>query len=320
MKKKLRAVLMACMIMVMAAGCSNTQDNTVNEGTSKETRVVTDAKGEVTIPANPKRIVDLSGSSDILSLLGFNVVGTCNSDAYDYTKFPSYLEETLSGAQILGYSMSESVDLEAVIALNPDLIVISNYQESSYEQLSEIAPTIMIQLAQMDWKEDFMSVATVMDKETEAKEWLAAYEAEAKALGEEIKAVNGEDATYLSFLASGGSIFIFDGAALGSLLYEDLGLARPENLPKQENVSLPVVTYEGLAEIDADYIAAVTTDEDLKALEESGIFSSMKAISEGNYITLPSSPYFNQGYSPVGRQVLLQEIRTALDAVKAEAN
>jgi len=317
MKKKLRAFLMACIVMVMAAGCSNTshtKDNTTQEEIPAETRVITDAKGEVTIPANPERIVDLSGSSDILSLLGFHVVGTCNADAYDYTKFPSYLEETLSGAQILGYSMSDSVDLEAVIALNPDLIVISNYQESSYEQLSEIAPTIMIQLAQMDWKEDFMNVAAIMDKETEAKEWLAAYEKEAKELGEKIKAVNGEEATYLSFLASGGSIFIFDGAALGSLLYEDLGLARPENLPVQENVSLPVVTYEGLAEIDADYIAAVTTEEDLKALEDSGIFSSMRAVSEGNSITLPSSPYFNQGYSPVGRQVLLQEIRTVLDA------
>lgn len=34
-------------------------------------------------------------------------------------------------------------------------------------------------------------------------------------------------------------------------------------MPKQENISLPVVTLEGLAEINSDYIFAVGTDEDL---------------------------------------------------------
>lgn len=318
MKKRFLAAAMACLFMFSAVGCSNSNNTAQNQSVQEEaeTRVVSDAKGEVTIPANPKRIVDLSGCSDTLALLGFNVVGTCNSDAYDYTKFPSYLEETLDGAEILGYSMSDAVDVEAVIALEPDLIIISSVQESSYEQLSEIAPTIMIQLAQMDWKEDLMTVASLMDKEDVAEQWLADYEAEAEKLGEEIRSINGEDATYLSFLASAGSIFIFDGAAIGSLMYEDLGLARPANLPKQENISLPVVTTEGLAEIDADYMVAVGTDEDFKALKESGIWTSMNAVAKEQYITLPASPYFNIGYSPVGRQVLLEEIRSYLDEIK----
>lgn len=318
MKKRFIAAIMACFFMLSAVGCSNS-NNTAQEQSAQEesaTRVVTDAKGEVTIPANPKRIVDLSGCSDTLSLLGLNVVGTCNSDAYDYTKFPSYLEETLNGAEILGYSMSDAVDVESVIALEPDLILISSVQESSYDQLSEIAPTIMIQLAQMDWKEDFMTVAALMDKEEAAEQWLADYEAEAKRLGEEIKSINGEDATYLSFLASAGSIYVFDGAALGSLMYQDLGLARPANLPEQENISLPVVTTEGLAEIDADYMVAVGTDEDFQTLQGSSIWTSMNAVAKEQYITLPSSPYFNIGYSPVGRQVVLEEIRSYLNENK----
>ena len=47
------------------------------------TIIVTDVRGEVEIPADPQRIVDLSGNSDILSILGYSVVGTANSDAYD---------------------------------------------------------------------------------------------------------------------------------------------------------------------------------------------------------------------------------------------
>ena len=314
MKKRILAGVMTGVFRLGAVGCSNNKDNIQQQET--ETRVVTDSNGEVTIPAEPKRIVDLSGNSDTLALLGFQVVGTCNSDAYDYTKFPSYLEETLKGAQILGYSMSETVDIESVIALEPDLIVISKTQEKSYDQLSEIAPTIMIELAQMDWKEDFMKIAKIMDREDVAKKWLADYEATAKTLGDDIKSHVGVDATFLSFLASYGSIYVFDGAGLGSFIYEDLGLARPENLPKQENVSLPVVTMEGLAQIDADYVIGVGTEEDTKTLVESPIWTSMEVVKNNKYKMLPSSPYFNQGYSPVGRQLLLEEVRSYIDELK----
>ena len=89
---------------------------------------MTDVRGEVEIPADPQRIVDLSGNSDILSILGYSVVGTANSDAYDYTKFPAYLEDTLQGAEILGYSMQDTMDIEAVMNLAPDLIIISTVQ------------------------------------------------------------------------------------------------------------------------------------------------------------------------------------------------
>ena len=103
-----------------------------------QTRTVTDALGEVEIPANPQRIVDLSGNSDMLKIFGFDVVGTANSDAYDYTKFPAYLEEDLAGATILGYSYQDTMDIEAILALDPDLIIISGVQEKMYDQLQSV--------------------------------------------------------------------------------------------------------------------------------------------------------------------------------------
>ena len=53
----------------------------------------------------------------------------------------------------------------------------------------------------------------------------------------------------LSFLASGGQFFVFDGAGFGDVLYQDMGLAKPAGMPEQTDISLPVVTYEGLASI-----------------------------------------------------------------------
>ena len=316
MKKNLLKTLVAsCMTAIMLAGCG-VNGGTSDNKTSEKTVTITDVKGEVEIPAEPQRIVDLSGNSDILSILGYKVVGTANSDAYDYTKFPSYLEETLKGAEILGYSMQDTMDVEAVMNLNPDLIVISTVQEKMYDQLNEIAPTVMIQLEALNWKEDVKAVGKVFGKEDAANKWLADYEAKAKEAGDKIKSEYGEDTTYLSFLASGGQFFVFDGAGFGSVLYDDMGLAKPEGMPEQSDISLPVVTYEGLASIKADYIFAIATAEDLAQLESNAIWNNIPAVKEGKVVILEASPYFNQGYSSIGRELLVDEIGDMLNETK----
>ena len=282
------------------------------------TRTVTDARGEVEIPADPQRIVDLSGNSDMLKILGFDVVGTANSDAYDYTKFPAYLEEDLAGATILGYSYQDTMDIEAILALDPDLVIISNVQEKMYDQLQSVCPTIMIQLAQINWKEDVQAFAEVLDRQEEADAWLAAYEKKAADMGEQVRAERGEDTTYLSFLASGGQLYIFDAAGFGMVMYEDMGLGKPAGMPEQENVSLPVVDYEGLAAIDADFIFAIGTDDDLKALNESKLYQAMRAVQAGNVVELPASPYFNEGYGCIGKDTLVSEFPYLLDGMEPD--
>ena len=313
--KVLKAIVATCMTAMMFVGCAS--NGTANEDkTTENTVTVTDVRGDVEIPADPQRIVDLSGNSDILSILGYDVVGTANSDAYDYTKFPSYLEETLKGAEILGYSMQDTMDVEAVMNLNPDLIVISTVQEKMYDALSEIAPTVMIQLEALNWKDDVRTLAKVFNKEDVANEWIANYENKAKEAGDKIKAEYGEDTTYLSFLASGGQFFVFDAAGFGDVLYNDMGLAKPAGMPEQTDISLPVVTYEGLAAIQSDYIFVIATDEDLAQLEANSIWNNLPAVKNGNVVVLESSPYFNQGYSSIGREILVDEIGDMLNETK----
>ncbi|MEE1073745.1 MAG: ABC transporter substrate-binding protein, partial [Cellulosilyticum sp.] len=171
-KSLLKSMLVFGTVAAMLVGCGsgNAQNQVENQQEAPATITVTDVRGEVEIPADPQRIVDLSGNSDILEILGYDVIGTANSDAYDYTKFPAYLEDTLEGATILGYSMQDTMDVEAVMNLNPDLIIISTVQEKMYDQLSEIAPTVMIQLDALNWKDDIMTLAEILGREDVAKE------------------------------------------------------------------------------------------------------------------------------------------------------
>ena len=306
----MKRIYRVCFALLL--GLSMTACGTSSQA-SGETMTITDVKGEVEIPKEPNKIVDLSGNSDILSILGYRVSGTANSDAYDYTKFPSYLETTLQGAEILGYSMQDTMDIEAVMKLEPDLIISSTVQEKMYDQLSAIAPTVMVKNEALNWKEDIRNLANVFQKEDKAEEWIKAYEEKAETIGKQIKAAYGESTTYLSFLASGGQFFVFTQAGFGDVLYTDLGLAKPAALPQQSDISLPVVTYEGLAEIKADTIFLITTTEMKAELDANSIWNHLDAVKNKRVVSLQSSPYFNQGYSPIGRDLLLDEIKGMLD-------
>ena len=306
-----KTIGMLCMLLVtlgFVSGCQGRQE----ASSSDKTITVRDAKGEVAIPAEPKRIVDLSGNSDILSLLGYSVAGTANSDAYDYTQLPTYLQEPLQGAKILGYSMQDTMDIEGILELHPDLIIISGVQEKMYEQLKKIAPTLMVELAQTDWRQDVNTFARMMQQEDRAASWLKSYDEKAKKAGAAVRKANGEDTTYLALLASGGQLFVFDAAGTGSVLYEDMGLKKPANMPRQDSISLPVISYEGLADLDADHLIVVGTDADMKALKKNSIYKSMQAVKNNRVLELPSSPYFNIGYSSIGRDVFLDEVQSLL--------
>ena len=311
---KMKYIFLSFLIIVLF-GCSNS--NTVNDNDSNslmtETITITDSVGQVEIPKDPQRIVDLSGNSDILSILGYSVIGTANSDAYDYTKLPSYLEDTLKDAKILGYSLQDTVDIESVLELNPDLIFISKTQEKVYEQLKNIAPTVMIELEQIDWKQDLHKLAEILNKQDVANEWISQYEKNAQQKGEEIKNTYGENTTYLALLASCGQLFVFDAAGIGSILYDDMGLSKPQNLPEQTNISLPVISYEGLSEIDSDYLILVGTDTDIENLKQSPIYQNLRSVKNGNVIELPSSPYFNMGYSCIGRNIFVNEFPSLME-------
>ena len=308
--KKLKSLVVLALALTTFGliGCSS------NDATkeSSETRVVETAKGEVEIPANPKKIVDISGSSEELVLLGHNVVGTSNVDSYDTSNVPSYMKDKLGDAKVVGHSMMETADIEAILACEPDLIIMSTRQEKIYDELKEIAPTVMLEDQSNDWEAKLKDVAKLFGQEDEAQAWLDAYYEKAEKLGEEIKKANGEDTTYLTVLASSGSFMVFSEGGIGTVLKDDMKLPQPANMPEQDSITLPTVTMEGLSEIDADHIIVIATESDKADLEASSVWSQIRAVKEGNVTILDASPYFSQAYNPIGRELILESVKDAV--------
>lgn len=291
----------------LVTGCSG---NSNNEGSKDEaqTRIVQSVKGEVEIPADPKRIVDISGSSEELALLGHTPVGTANVDSYETDKVPSYVQDKLGDAKVVGHSMMDTMDIEAILAAEPDLIIMAPRQEKIYDQLKEIAPVVMLEDRSNDWEAKLKDVASLFGQEEEAQKWLDNYYAKAEEIGKEIKEANGEQ-TYLTVLASSGQFMVFTEGGIGTVLKEDMKLPQPTNMPEQDSITLPTVTMEGLTEIDADHIIVIATESDKADLEASTVWPQIRAVKEGNVTILDASPYFSQAYNPIGRELLLQSIK-----------
>lgn len=309
--KKLKLLGLSCIIILtfgLLVGCSSGNSE---EKESSKMKKVTTIKGEVEIPENPKRIVDISGSSEELLILGYKTVGTANIDSYETDKLPSYINDKLEGTKIVGHSMMDTMDIEGIIALNPDLIIMADRQAKIYDQLKGIAPVVMLKEYNNDWKEKLSFIGEVFGKQDDAKKWLESYESKAKKVGEEIKAKVG-DGSYLPILPFTGQYMIFTSGGIGSIIYEDLGLKKPDNLPKQETITLPTVSIEGLSKIDSDHVFVITTDADKKQFENNSVWSHMRAVKSGNVTMFNASPVFTQSYNPIGREMLLETIKNEL--------
>ena len=308
--KKLKSLMLLGLTIAtlgLVTGCSGNSNNENSKG-EEQTRIVQSVKGEVEIPANPKRIVDISGSSEELVLLGHTPVGTANVDSYETDKVPSYIQDKLGDAKVVGHSMMDTMDIEAILAAEPDLIIMAPRQEKIYDQLKEIAPVVMLEDRSNDWEAKLKDVAALFGQEKEAQKWLDDYYAKAEKIGKEIKEANG-DQTYLTVLASSGQFMVFTEGGIGTVLKDDMKLPQPANMPKQDSITLPTVTMEGLTEIDADHIIVIATESDKADLEASTVWPQIRAVKEGNVTILDASPYFSQAYNPIGRELLLQSIK-----------
>ncbi|MGX9755504.1 ABC transporter substrate-binding protein [Clostridioides difficile] len=294
--------------LVLVTACSDS--NTDNKEKS-DTRVVQSVKGEVKIPSNPKKIVDISGSSEELLIAGHKPIATANVDSYETDKLPSYIREELKDVKIVGHSMMDTMDMEAILEANPDLIIMSQRQEKIYDQLKEIAPVVMMKDYANDWRSKLTDVSKLFDKEEEAKSWLQKYDEKATKLGKEVVEKNGEK-TYLPVLASSGQFMVFSDGGIGTLINDDMKLARPKNMPKQDGITLPMVSMEGLTDIDADHIIVIATESDKKDLENSAIWAQIRAVKDGNVTILDAAPFFSQSYNPIGKELLLESVKNEL--------
>lgn len=320
-KSKFIPVLMTVMVLLSACGGTGTDQNPQEQGS--ETKVVTHMKGETEIPINPQRLVDLSGSAEELDTLGIPYIACAQTSMFDGITVPSHLKDSFDerGIETVGnWSGMTDINIERIVELEPDLIIMNMYSEKIYDQLKDIAPTIMLtdDYNYVKWRDRFLELGDWFEKRDIAEKWLADYDAKAEELSNEIKEIVGDET--FTVLESNtvylGSYYIYGvTAGPGEIIFTDLKLNHTDLTPTDKWAD--VVDLEYLAKVDADHIIFTSNDGTLGELADNPVWQNLKAVKNGNVYLGDNETQYNLSYTSQGKLIYMEMLA---DAIKEHRN
>lgn len=313
------AMLMLCLVLVFAlAACAGT--DTTPQGSVSDTVTVTDMKGEVAIPANPQRIVDVAGLTEELLILDMKVIASANTSMFDGVSVPKHLATLFAerGIEVVGnYSGSSStgdLNLEKIAELKPDLIIMNIRHEKVHEQLAAIAPTVMIDddISYVNWRGRFQQLGQWFDKEAAVEKWLADYDAKAAELAARIRDMIGDEtfAVLEDNSVHFGSYYIYRSGGPGELVYDELKLTPSAGVP--ENVWGEVVDAEYFSLIDAGHIFFFSDDGRAGDTGNLAVWKNMKAVKAGNVYFGINEDQYNMAFTAMGKELYLEKLANAI--------
>ncbi|CAM4447411.1 iron complex transport system substrate-binding protein [Paenibacillus endophyticus] len=301
--KKFVWVLLSLMVLSLGlAACgSNTSNNAINNAATNAPaataapteapteRTLTDSLGhEVTVPANPQRII-ASYLEDHLVALGIKPVAQWSVP----NGIQDYLKDSLADVPHIGFDLP----FEAVTSFEPDLILMAydeNVEGEKFDQYSKIAPTYTIgDKLTADWRGALLKIGEVVGKSEEAQKALEAYDTKAKEAKEKLQGVAAGESAAALWVIQDKFYIVSDKLSSGDLLYNQLGLAVPavvKEISEAGTGNWNAISLEKLAELDADHLFLVNsgTDTDSKALSDP-IWQNIPAVKSGKLYQYPST-------------------------------
>ncbi|WP_274631294.1 siderophore ABC transporter substrate-binding protein [Arvimicrobium flavum] len=210
-------------------------------------------KGEIVLPERPKKVVvfDLA-TIDTLDALGVDIAGVPKA------RFPAYLSK-YNGEDYAKVGSLFEPDLEALNALQPDLIIVGGRSSAKYDQVAALAPTIDLTVDQKDFvgsaKKNIDTLARLFGKESEAAEKLAALDATVAGTREAAaKAGKG-----LIVLTTGGKMSAYGPGSRFGVLYSDYGITPAREDLKTSNHG-HAASFELILETNPDWLFVIDRD------------------------------------------------------------
>jgi iron complex transport system substrate-binding protein len=299
--------LLAGAVLLTACGTAQTSAvdateaaTTTADATDAEavTRTVEHHFGTTEIPADPQRIVTPTQDQNaLLPLLelGVTPIASAGHELPDGTKVFRRTDGYDTSAVEWLNPYGGEVNYEAVAAVRPDLIIVEEFGGAdSYDRLSEIAPTVGVQIFDRPLTDALMEFADLVGRTDRAEELRAAYEDRVEQLLADLG--DRRDRLSISVISAGdpGQFYRADtGQALGTVM-ADLDLLRPE--PQANDVDVDGTGYdtfsvENLDQHDADVFLLIDfsgedQDPGVDALLSSPTWDGLAAVQAGQAHTL----------------------------------
>ena len=311
--KSMALFAMALLATVAMSSCSGPTLPSYEAIPASEGRIVHHARGETVVPRNPQRIVLLGSIVDALAL-GVKPVGAAFSgfpDRADGEELAPMLSDRTEGITVLGHSSRPS--LERIVELQPDLIMGSKGMENIYPRLSQIAPTVVVDLSggAKAWKEYVLQSATALGKPDEAQALIQQFEQRIaqfrEAMGDRL------NETVISVARFRPDQFrIYQHNSFSGAVLADIGLPRPES--QQQNRSYTIANIENLDTMDGDVLFFMQDNPEkstLSKVQENPLWSQLAVVQQDQVHEVSLEVWFlNPGI--VSAHMMLNDLFRAL--------
>ena len=296
-----------------------------------DTVLVRHLMGETEVPKNPERVYTDASLFETAVSLGIIPVA---SNRFDDAPMPPALASRVQETTL--HPQGET-NLEAIVAAEPDLIIAYelndvgwNKDTTVYEQLSAIAPTIVLQAdASGFWGPATRALAEVFGLEERAEAVLSDYQATIQTQCDRVRGVIGEESVTILRFVPGSLQVIGPGYELEGVGYIPFDTGRMystcELTPGSELPQLlgteggAIISLEILPDIQADHLIVyllgeAETEATLAEYTEHPLWNSIPAVQQGNvYI-------FQDLADPVGYYTSTEALTRAADIITGEAS
>ncbi|WP_423363981.1 ABC transporter substrate-binding protein [Mycoplasma sp. P36-A1] len=289
--KKIFSLAFVCLMLVLT-GCSTTSDQT--------TKTVSTVKGDVEIPSNPKRVIADYFVGDLLAL---GVTPIASTYIYEGAVFEDKLKDTPS---INGSDAYGEYNLETIASLKPDLII--TYSEADYDNLSKIAPTLLIDYLNITTQERITWTADVLNKQKEGEKLISDFNNEVATYKQKLIDSKVYDKTITLMETYVKELFVYGNkqGRGGDVLYDLLGLKATKivqdeiiNGEQYRSISLEVID-----DYASDMIMIGSWQEDpMTLVGKNKVWLSTDAVKNNKVITYDSSAYIYQDIQSTTKQL-----------------
>jgi iron complex transport system substrate-binding protein len=265
--------------------------------------------GETEITGTPERVVVLdTGELDAALALGVTPVGAVRTDVSE--ALPAYIEDAgVEAADIAAVGTIAEPDLEAVAALEPDLVLSNSVRHADvYDQLSAIAPTVFAESIGESWQENLLLAGEALGRSDDAQRLLDDHTARAEEVGDLYGDPAATEVSIVRFL-DGTLVRLYgEGSFIGSVL-ADVGFARPELQRTDE--TFVEVSPEQITSADGDLLFHAAYGADGAAASEQitggPLWGSVPAVQEGRAFEVDDDRWF-LALGPIGAGLVLDDL------------
>jgi iron complex transport system substrate-binding protein len=300
MKRLIGLIVSLALLTGLLTGCAGTPAATAPDKPAAQRtepamhaawpRTITDAAGnKVILKEPPQRIAILHS----LYLEYFFALGTppiASMGASKGNAMKALAEwETLKPyagtAAIMDLGSARELNLEAILAANPDVIVTFKGQghlAEIYDQLAQIAPVIQIDF-NASWQDQTLACAEIVGKEAFARGFIAETETSIATAKDKLSSHHNKT---IALFRTDGKSFISRG---NKEYYETFGIARPRGYPDDYQT----LSLEAVAEMNPDYIVFQDSTQAaqtfVQAQAASAVWLSLTAVKNGQVIYFDDS-------------------------------